>query len=635
MPDGEAPGSSPRSEPGASRLDAVERLRRQVEQIESHAPSTGSPDDESWTKPIRRRRGSAGRRRFDSDAGAGGTPHGVWRTDGGPVAEGDAGGSDESTAEAPDHGGISPRGTAAAGAWKDPDGDLSDMPRGGHTECAGEGVRLVGDPGGLGGDSRLDTIERLRRQLAQIESRPRSTSGPDDDRGAKPARRQRGSAGRRAAGSADDAPTSRWFADESLSGEDDSGVSSHERVQGEGRRRGSRRRSGSEASGPAAQPSVDERPDAVPTGSSGARTETQAKDVCLRLLTDRARSRAELSDKLAAKGFAPEVAERTLNRLAEIGLVDDAAFAEQWVHSRHTFSGKGKKVLAQELRRKGVSDAHAEPALAAITPADESARAADLVRRKLSALPTALPRQKLTARLVGMLARRGFQQSMAYAVVKEELAATADRVLDDSGAAATTDERATGIGRAHPEHEPGETSTTAAPAAQRTRELDAEQAVELVRRKLRTIPGSLPRDKAVNRLVGMLVRRGCPQSIAYAVVRDELSHRPPSEQETVGTAGVLPTAGVIAGVPPRSSDIDWPARPDRPEPDAESDSIDLAAELVRRKLRTMPHSLSQDKVTNRLLGMLARRGYSSSVAYAVVKAELVRVSVDTGPGRRE
>ncbi|MCP2316740.1 regulatory protein [Nocardia amikacinitolerans] len=151
-------------------------------------------------------------------------------------------------------------------------------------------------------------------------------------------------------------------------------------------------------------------------------TVEQAKEACLRLLAVRARSRAELAQRLAAKGYTAEVAERALDRLAEVGLIDDAAFAEQWVHSRHTFSGKGKQALAQELRRKGVAPADAAPALEAISSDDEQARAIELVRRKLRTLPRDLDRDKAIRRLVGMLARRGYSQSTAFTVVKAELA---------------------------------------------------------------------------------------------------------------------------------------------------------------------------------------------------------------------
>lgn len=150
-------------------------------------------------------------------------------------------------------------------------------------------------------------------------------------------------------------------------------------------------------------------------------TEVAAKDACLRLLTDRARSRSELADRLATKGFSVEVANRALDRLTEVGLIDDAAFAQEWVYSRHTFSGRGKKALALELRRKGIDEDQAQEALSAISSDDETERAAELVRRKLRSLPASLDREKAIRRLVGMLARRGYNPGTAYTVVKAEL----------------------------------------------------------------------------------------------------------------------------------------------------------------------------------------------------------------------
>ncbi|WP_309234457.1 recombination regulator RecX [Nocardia sp. XZ_19_385] len=160
------------------------------------------------------------------------------------------------------------------------------------------------------------------------------------------------------------------------------------------------------------------RKDRTPQGG----TVEQAKEACLRLLAVRARSRAELAQRLAAKGYTPEITEQAMSRLADVGLIDDAAFAAEWVHARHTFSGKGKQALAQELRRKGVAQSDSAPALEAISSDDEAARATDLVRRKLRTLPANLDREKTIRRLVGMLARRGYPQSVAFTVVKAELA---------------------------------------------------------------------------------------------------------------------------------------------------------------------------------------------------------------------
>lgn len=174
------------------------------------------------------------------------------------------------------------------------------------------------------------------------------------------------------------------------------------------------------------------RRDRVDEAKPGGGTEAQAKDVCLRLLTDRARSRAELATKLEQKGFTADVADRALDRLMEVGLIDDADFAQQWVRSRHLHAGKGKRAIALELRRKGIDDDHAQEALEQIDHVDERERAVELVRKKLrtqAPLPTdgdrreiAAERDKLVRRLVGMLARRGYAQGMAFDVVREELA---------------------------------------------------------------------------------------------------------------------------------------------------------------------------------------------------------------------
>ena len=154
-------------------------------------------------------------------------------------------------------------------------------------------------------------------------------------------------------------------------------------------------------------------------------TEAQAKDACLRLLTDRARSRSELETKLSGRGFEPEIIAKVLDRLQEIGLIDDADFANQWVHSRHTYSGKGKRALAVELRLKVIDQDTASEALSQIDPEDERERAAELVRRKLKNKPVD-DRDKVTRRLVSMLARKGYSAGMSYEVVKAEMAAVTD-----------------------------------------------------------------------------------------------------------------------------------------------------------------------------------------------------------------
>ncbi|GFG69093.1 regulatory protein RecX [Mycolicibacter senuensis] len=155
--------------------------------------------------------------------------------------------------------------------------------------------------------------------------------------------------------------------------------------------------------------------------------EEQAKSLCLRLLTARARTRAELAGQLAKRGYPDDVSDRVLDRLATAGLIDDTDFAEQWVRSRREHAGKGRKVLAAELRTKGVAEDVIAEALAGIDAGAERDRAEQLVQGKLRRETLGVDDLRVTRRLVAMLARRGYNPSMAYDVVSTELVAERER----------------------------------------------------------------------------------------------------------------------------------------------------------------------------------------------------------------
>jgi regulatory protein len=166
-----------------------------------------------------------------------------------------------------------------------------------------------------------------------------------------------------------------------------------------------------------------ERPESERPGSD-ADPVTVAREICLRLLTDRARTRQELAQALARKGVPADAAASVLDRFDEVGLIDDAAFAGQWVRSRHAHRGLGRRAIAVELRRKGVADDVAGEALAEVDAESEARRARELVDRKLRSLAVDSTEQRTSAgrRLVGMLARKGYGAGIAYRVVREALA---------------------------------------------------------------------------------------------------------------------------------------------------------------------------------------------------------------------
>jgi regulatory protein len=155
-----------------------------------------------------------------------------------------------------------------------------------------------------------------------------------------------------------------------------------------------------------------------------------ARTICLRLLTMRARSRAELADALSARDIPDDAATRVLDRLVEVGLIDDAALAASLAGAQHNERGLARRAVAQKLRQRGLAD-ELDDALSGIDGDSERARACELVARRRRAL-SALPPEVQARRLVSLLARKGYSSGLSYAVVREALAAEPGWDADDA-----------------------------------------------------------------------------------------------------------------------------------------------------------------------------------------------------------
>jgi len=145
-----------------------------------------------------------------------------------------------------------------------------------------------------------------------------------------------------------------------------------------------------------------------------------AREICLKQLAVRPRTRAELAQALRKRGVDGQVAAAVLDRYDEVGLIDDVAFARAWVTSRHHGRGLASRALAQELRQRGVSKEDTDEALSELDSDTEAQTALDLATRRLRSMhgePEAIFR-----RLVGMLARKGYPAGVALRAVKDALA---------------------------------------------------------------------------------------------------------------------------------------------------------------------------------------------------------------------
>jgi regulatory protein len=149
---------------------------------------------------------------------------------------------------------------------------------------------------------------------------------------------------------------------------------------------------------------------------------SRATEAALVFLSYRPRSEKEVRDRLRRGGFEQDAIEHAIARLHEWRYLDDADFARRWVENRTAHRPRGRRLLQQELRHKGID---VEIAREAIDDADldETGAAEALARRRLPAYagddPAALRR-----RLGAYLARRGY----AYDVIRIAL----DRALGEA-----------------------------------------------------------------------------------------------------------------------------------------------------------------------------------------------------------
>ncbi len=143
----------------------------------------------------------------------------------------------------------------------------------------------------------------------------------------------------------------------------------------------------------------------------------KAKEAALNLLSYRARSEEEISQKLRKKGFDQGNVEQVIADLKRVNLLDDYEFACQWIKDRLKNRPRGMALLKQELVHKGIRKDIIEKTLSECYPEDGEAKiAAELIRKREKRYKN-LDKRLARKRISDFLLRRGF----SYGVVKEVL----------------------------------------------------------------------------------------------------------------------------------------------------------------------------------------------------------------------
>ena len=131
-----------------------------------------------------------------------------------------------------------------------------------------------------------------------------------------------------------------------------------------------------------------------------------------------ARTREQLRQTLHKREVDADLAERVLDRMEEVGLVDDLGYAQEYVRQRRESRGSGRRALAMELQRKGVPEPIINEVLEPVDVDDERNVARDLVRKKWRSVAGLEP-QARRRRLAAILGRRGYSAGLSFEVIRE------------------------------------------------------------------------------------------------------------------------------------------------------------------------------------------------------------------------
>ena len=160
-------------------------------------------------------------------------------------------------------------------------------------------------------------------------------------------------------------------------------------------------------------------------------------DAAARFLEARQRSVAEVRRRLRSAGYRPDLVDGAIDRLLELGFLDDEAFSRTWVESRDRARPRGERAIREELRLKGIDRATIDAVLDERRENDQGEPDRDAAERLLernmrSLARVADPRQR-RARAYALLARNGFDPDVCRDV--------AVRVVDLDDSEATPETR--------------------------------------------------------------------------------------------------------------------------------------------------------------------------------------------------
>lgn len=138
----------------------------------------------------------------------------------------------------------------------------------------------------------------------------------------------------------------------------------------------------------------------------------------LKLLSIRPRSSKELEERLLNKfPQAKEIVSRVMERVREMGYLDDREFARMWVEDRMRFHPRGREKVRRELRDKGVPEEVVEEVLGEVYPPEKEWEIMERLGRSKWERDAGVDVRKRKERVYRYLLYRGFPVSRIYELI--------------------------------------------------------------------------------------------------------------------------------------------------------------------------------------------------------------------------
>lgn len=138
----------------------------------------------------------------------------------------------------------------------------------------------------------------------------------------------------------------------------------------------------------------------------------------------------QLRDNLKKKLIPEDIIDETMQKLIEIGMVNDKDFAENFIYSKRKYEKLGSSAIRMKLMQKGISNDIIDECLSEVTEDDLRETAMILAEKKMRSLMREPDLQKRIQKMVSFLAYRGYGAGIAFEVAREVVNKNAENDLD-------------------------------------------------------------------------------------------------------------------------------------------------------------------------------------------------------------